>query len=90
MDLCHNKERYKINYDLKTFLSKNMGFKNPTLMNINVGTAVISYFSEISGTSSASNFIKIKNLNQIYIKLLCSSLTFEVTNHTLLYTVSYK
>lgn len=33
-----------------------MGFKNPTLMNKNVGTAVISYFSEISGTSSASNF----------------------------------
>lgn len=60
MDLCHNKERYKINhekYDLRTFLvNKNMGFKNPTLMNINVGTAVISYFSEISGTSSASNF----------------------------------
>lgn len=89
MDLCHNKERYKINYDLKTFLSKNMGFKNPTLMNINVGTAVISYFSEISGTSSASNFIKIKKLNQIYIKLpsTCSLLTLEVTNHTLLYTV---
>lgn len=59
-------------------------------MNINVGTADISYFSEISGTSSASNFIKIKNLNQIYIKLPSSFLTFEVTNHTLLYTVSYK
>lgn len=29
-------------YDLKTFLNKNMGFKNSTLMNINVGTAVIS------------------------------------------------
>lgn len=43
-------------YELKTFLNKKMGFKNPTLMNINVGTAVISYFSEISGTSSASNF----------------------------------
>lgn len=77
-------------YDLKTFLNKKMGFKNPTLMNINVGTAVISYFSEISGTSSASNFIKIKNLNQIYIKLPRSLLIFEVTNHTFLYTVLYK
>lgn len=66
MDLCHNKERYKINYDLKTFLSKNMGFKNPTLMNINVGTADISYFSEISGTSSASNFKNLKFKSTLY------------------------
>lgn len=33
---------------------------------------------------------KIENLNQIYIKLPRSLLTFEVTNHTFLYTVLYK
>lgn len=56
MDLCYNKERYKINYDLKIFLSKNMGFKNFILMNINVGIVVILYFLEIFGIFLVFNF----------------------------------
>lgn len=60
MDLCYNKERYKINYekyDLRIFLvNKNMGFKNFILMNINVGIVVILYFLEIFGIFLVFNF----------------------------------
>lgn len=69
-------------------------------MNINVGTAVISYFSEISGTSSASNFQnkKLKYfLNKFiiinflqYTIIIYSYIIIYINNHTFLYTVSYK
>lgn len=49
-------------------------------MNINVGTAVISYFSEISGTSSASNF-QNKKLKYFLNKFIVYNYKFLTIYH---------